>query len=270
MSYKDRLAKMTKKMAEQQADYTPGGFQPIPDGTYNFRIKMFIDEWKAKDDKPARLYVGVQFIVDGGEHDGRMVNSNCGLEEKVGSHILRGIIEDLGYEWPADDLGQLEEIVNDITNRAPLVTGTAKTKPQKNNPEYTNTNIRIQDVLELPDGAVASEDNDPTDSLGPDDTFEGKEEDPDAAARSALLDYAASQGIDGFTEDHSLSDMVDALKSAELEKVAEDSISDEEKELLKSLDLFDVLVAAKPKAKAVVKTTPKISAKPVLKGKGKK
>jgi hypothetical protein len=148
MSYADRLKKMTKKMKEQQADYTPGGRKVITDGEYNFRVKAVIDEWPAKDAdgeneaKPARLYIGFQFTVDDdGDNLGRSAYVNCGLEEKVGSQIGRGIIEDLGYEWPEEDMSQLETICENITERAPLVRGTARTK--KNKQGYDNTKITI-------------------------------------------------------------------------------------------------------------------------------
>lgn len=278
--YADRLKKMNKKMAEQMSDYVPGktGFEPVPDGEYQFRVKAVIDEWPAKaateteDAKPARLYVGFQFIVDSGEQEGRTVFNNCGLENKVSAQIARGIIEDLGYEWPGDDLSQLEEIVENITERSPLVTATVKSKPQKNNPEYMNTQVRIQEVLELPEGSDAGEETaeeEPEDEPAEEATEESN--DLADADKTALLDFAASQGIEGFTDEHELSDMVEALKEAGLDPIPADNLSDEEKELLERLELADTLIA-KEKPKAKPKITPpvkKAAAKPILKGKAK-
>jgi hypothetical protein len=281
--YADRLKKMTKKMVEQQKDYVPGGagFTPIPDGEYNFRVRAVIDEWAAKpatdeaDAKPARLYVSFNFVVEEGDHTGREVKNNCGLEERVSSHICRGIIEDLGYEWPEDNLAKLEEILDDITARAPLVTATVKTRPQKNNPEFTNTAIKLVEVLEFPNGDEKDEsleepaEEEVEEETTEEETTEETSEEETNGDKQALLDFAASQGIDGFTDDNELEEMVDALKEAGLDPISGDNLTDEEKELLERLDLADVLiekVAPKKKAVAIVK---KVAAKPVLK-KGKK
>jgi len=264
--YTDRLKKMSKKMAEQQKDYVPGGVQSVPDAEYNFRVRAVIDEWAAKDDKPARLYVGFVFVIDEGEYEGRSIKNSCGLEDRVSSQICRGILEDFGYEWPADDLTKLEEIVADITERAPLVVGTTKTRPQKNNPEYFNTSIKITEVLE-PAGQIP-DDQAQDEGGGEAEQGEAPADEPGNDDKTELLDFAASQGIDGFSDDNELDDMVEALKEAGLDPIEPDTLTDEEKALLERLGLSDVLIA-KPKAKAKV-VVPTKSAKPVIKGKGKK
>ena len=260
MSFAERLKKMQGKMAEQQADYTPGGFSAIPDDTYNFRVKATIDETKKE---PHRLMVSWCFVVAEGEKEGRQVWINTIIEDnKVGAQICRGYVEDIGYEWPAEDLAQLEAIVENITERTPLVTGTAKSKEKDG---YTNTNIRITEVLEMPDGAATVSD-DQTQAEA--DVPPEPEVDDD---KTALLNFAASVGIDGFTDENELTDMVEALKEFD-GRYSADTLSEDEKALLAKLDL-EILIE-KPKAKAVLKKTAPVATKkpaPVLKKKaGKK
>ena len=257
MSYKDRLKKMSKKMEGYQEGYTPGGFVPLPDGEYNFRVKAIIDEWKPNAEKglPARLYIGFQFIVDEGEQQGKTVYNNCGIEDKTGAQICRGIIEDLGYDWPGDDLSVIEDVITDITERSPLVTGITKSKV--NDAGYTNTKVRLTEVHELA-GAVESVESE-------------VEEESEAFVNSDkqdLLDFAASQGIDGFTDEHELSDMVEALKEAGLDPIPTGSLTNEEKSLLDRLGLLEALVE---KVAKVMIPAKKAITKPVLKTKkGKK
>jgi hypothetical protein len=127
--------------------------------------------------------------------------------------------------------------------------------------------------LELPDGTVQTTDDDSvtqTDS-GVNDVDDQAQLAPENDDKTALLNYAASQGIDGFTDDHELSDMIEALKGAELEKVDPATLRQEEIDLLERLELAEVLLE-KPKAKKAVVVAKKSTApaKPVIKGKGKK
>jgi hypothetical protein len=254
MSFKSKLKQMQAKMAEMQEGYVPGGnFQPIPDGDYSFRVKATIGE---TDKAPARLQIAFCFVVAEGELEGRQVWNNCIIEDnKTGAQIARGVIEDLGYDWPAEELEVLEDIVDDITERSPLVEASAKSK--ENAQGYMNTRLRITNVLELPEGsedgpgdADASEINDAeATEQGQDSTEEAIAE----AQKQELLDLAASLGIDGFSTENELADMVEALQGCDL-SFPRENFNDEEFALLEALAITNLVEKPAPK-KAIVKPT---------------
>src|SRR5271169_3219010 len=109
MSYKERLAAMQDKAKEQLSDYKPGGsFAALPDDDYTMKVTATLDETKKL---PARLTIVWQFTVAEGTLEGRQVWDRTIIEDnKIGLQIARGRVESLGYEWPEDELTNLEAI----------------------------------------------------------------------------------------------------------------------------------------------------------------
>jgi hypothetical protein len=252
MSFKSKLKQMQAKMAEMQEGYVPGGnFQPIPDGDYSFRVKATIGE-TAK--APVRLQISFCFVVAEGECEGRQVWNNCIIEDnKTGAQIARGVIEDLGYEWPAEELEVLEDIVDDITERSPLVEASAKSK--ENAQGYMNTRLHITNILELPGGAEGTVE-DSANAENADAANSGEATGPDAGEevdvqKQALLDLAASLGIDGFSDENELADMVEALQGCDL-SFPRENFNDEESALLEALEITNLV---EPPKKVAVKPT---------------
>jgi hypothetical protein len=271
MSFKARLKGMQQKMEELQEGYVPGGnSQQIPDDDYSLRVKATINETSKA---PARIQISFCFVVAEGEYEGVQVWNNCIIEDnKTGAQIARGVIEDLGYTWPADELELLEDIVNDITERSPLIEATVRTK--ENAQGYMNSKIKINNVLELPEGSEGGEvqtNEGPAgeETPGPD---AGEKKD---LQKQALLDLAASLGIDGFTAENELADMIEALKACDL-KYPKENFTEEELGLVTALDIANLVeepkkVAVKPVVlkKATPPSAPATASKTVTKPAGK-
>ena len=260
MSYKDRLAKMQAQAKTNMEGYTPGGFSALPDGDYTMRVKATLEETKKA---PPRLTIVWCFVVDEGECAGRQTWDRTIIEDnRVGLQIARGRVEELGYEWPEDDLSTLEDIVDDITDRAPHVTCRLRTKE---NGEYTNTNVRIREVHDLPNDVPESEEKPETDAA--DETPEPVEDEAQADTEAAaLLDFCASQGIEGVTTDMSKEDIVAGLLEAKM-TFEHGTLTQQEVVLLARCGLDSLIIADKPKAapklaaKAAPKAAPKLAAK---------
>ena len=155
--YTERLKKMQGNMDEQMADYTPGGFSLIPEGEYTCRVQATLDETK-KD--PKRLMVVWSFTVAEGNAMGKKVFDRTIIQDnKVGAQICRGRVEDLGYDWP-EKVVDLEKVLEVITGNPPLVEirVTHSASKGKDGKDYTNTNVRILDVLDgQPDDQAQAE-----------------------------------------------------------------------------------------------------------------
>ena len=226
MSYALKLKTMQAKMSEQMADYAHGQrFSVLPEGNYQFRVKVALDETRKL---PKRLMAVWCFVVDSGDQVGQQIWENTILEDnKVGAQICRDHVEDLGYEWPTDDLSKLEKVFEDISTSNPLID--ANIAHRESEGKYTNYIITINEVLELPGGAET-------------DTIEEteppvQEEEENLNHKQTMLDFCASHGISGVTDDASLEEIIDALKTTEGIKFKEGELTDEEKEFL---DLFDL------------------------------
>jgi hypothetical protein len=242
MSYKEKLKKMQATVAVNMEDYVPGGsgFEAIPDDDYQMRVSIAMDE--TKEEK--KLLAVWKFTVMDGDYEGRSVYSRNTIEDRVGGHICRDRIEKLGFEWPADDLTKLEQLFEEINDASPIVQAKTVSKPQKNNPQYTNTNIYINEVLGAGDdsngnaeGQAAGED------AAPDETL------------AAVLDFCSSHGIDGVDETNTVPEIVGAILEAEI-KFPVANLSETEITLLGEIGLeksIEKPVAKKPALKVAAK-----------------
>jgi hypothetical protein len=264
MGFRERLVAMQGKAKEQMADYHPGGsYAALPDDQYQFRVKATIEETQKL---PKRMQVTWCFVVNEGECEGRQVWDQTIIEDnKVGLGICRDRIEALGYEWPEEDFGMLEDVINDITDRAPRINATTKTK--ENDGGYLNTRLNKWEVLDPFAGSENEQDSgNEQDSAAEQDSESeqepekveppktkgeafGKKKEPEpepaiSPELAGLLDFCASQGIDGVTAEMSIGDIIEGLKAGEC-KFKEEEISAEELELLVSCD-GEELIERKP------------------------
>lgn len=271
MDYRSRLKEMQSTVKKQMANYTPGGFAAIPDNTYECIVKAVMDHTK-KD--PVRMMISWCFIVNDGDYIGRQVWDRTIVEDnEVGLNICRSRIEALGFEWPEDDLPTLVDMVEMITEQQPVVTARITTKEKDG---YTNTNIRIKDVvkgIEIDESAVTSNaeeqvEQEQAQEQEAEDT--PADEDPGTQQKQELLDFCAAQGIEGITEDLEVSDIINALRDNKF-TFAQDTLSESEIELLNTLDASDLIEVPAPKVtKALTKPALKAAAKPTAKSSVKK
>jgi hypothetical protein len=252
MSFQDRLAGMQDKAKEQLADYKPGGFTAIPDSEYIAKVAVVLDETKP----PKKLLMAKwTFILAEGELEGRQAFDNTVLEDNpIGLRICRERVEALGYEWPEDELAKLEEIFEDINNRAPSVT--IRLRGKENDQGYYNYSIRIREVHDMP---AASEE---ASQQAAEDTSEGGPEAVEAEVNTqqeALVNFCTSQGIDGVTTEHSVEEITEAITAAGF-TFKETELSDDEITLLKEVGLENT-IEAKPAPAVVKKAAPALSKK---------
>jgi hypothetical protein len=217
MSFKERLASMGQQVDEANSDYSPGGnFAPIPDDDYLAKVKCTLDETKKA---PARLQVTWIFVIAEGELEGRQVYDRTIIEDnKVGMQICRQRVEELGYQWPEpDQFENLEAIVENITERAPSITIRTKTsQSETNGKKYDNTRVYIREVHEVPE---QTEEESQGEETAESDKTEDQEtpvgNDPETL-HAALLDFCASQGLDGVSEDMGTKEIIDGMVEGQL------------------------------------------------------
>ena len=270
MDYKKRLSGMQGEAAEAMSDYKPAGsFAPVPDDDYVCNVKTTLEETRKA---PPRLTVVWCFVVADGEFQGRQIWDRTIIEDnKVGLQICRRRVEQLGYEWPEENLGSLQDIVNDITDRCPSITARTRTNDDG---EYTNTSVYIREVHDMPSAEEAAQPASEADAAPAEDAPPAEEAAaPEATAddqHKALLDFCASQGLDGITADMSDEDIITGIRDAKITFQGA-TLTQEEADMLTAVGGEDLVVwkkavapAAKaPAAKAPAAKAPAPAAKPV-------
>jgi hypothetical protein len=260
MSFKARLAKMQAQAEEAAQDYKPGGnFTPIPDDDYLFKVKATLDETQ-KD--PKRIQVTWCFVVAEGEYEGRQVWDRTIIEDnKVGMNICHSRIDDLGYQWP-EKIVDLEPIIEDIMSRCPSVT--ARVRSKENKEGYMNTRIFIREVHDLPTGEVAAPAEETPEESTAAEQEAVAESQPD---NQALLDFCASQGLEGMTTEMTNDEIIAGLVEGGVE-FSLPTLTQEEIDLLEANGGTDLIrrkapVSVKKPAAIVKKATPAPEKKPV-------
>jgi hypothetical protein len=247
-------------MNEQQADYVPGARGVPPEGEFNCRVQVALDEiGEAK-----YLCANWVFTVAEGETEGRKIYDRNIIDEdpkfKVSAQILRGRIEDLGYEWP-EKIEDLEAVLEEISAAPPLVVVRNKNKTSKGRDgnEYTNAQPRIIDVLESsgPNFGAAAEAE-----AAPEATAAA--EDPEL---TGLLALCGSYGLQ-YIDDSMSKDEIVAKLHSEGATFKPADLQPEEKELLEAIDATLIeKKAPPPPPRRTVSTPAKKPAAPAKKGK---
>jgi hypothetical protein len=241
MSFKEKLAKMRDQAAAAEENYRPGFGQPIPDDDYIFQVKATLDYTK-KD--PKRLQVIWVFVVTEGDFMGRQVWDWTIIEDnEVGLNICHSRVDDLGYQWPekeviaSEGLVFLEPIIEDITNRCPRVTARVRTKTQKgkDDVERERTSLYIRECHDMPEGQPAATRDAEAEQA---EASSAAEEAPD---NQALLDFCASQGLEGMTTDMTNEQIIQGLKEGGVTFTLA-TLTQEEVDLLESNGGEDLLI----------------------------
>lgn len=170
MSVQDKLKKLKKawKSAEARA-----GFTPVPDGTYQVRIKdATLEESKASK----RLQVCWELEIISDEHEGRKLFKRDGVDDESQLEWFKGNLETLELEAPAEIAG-----ITDVLGEA---VGLAVEITVKTANEFQN--IYFNDLIEGVDEEEGDEEEDDDDEEeeeeGEDEAFydsEGDEVDDD-------------------------------------------------------------------------------------------
>lgn len=135
----DRLRGLQEQAADAMANYTPGGVR-VPDSIYLGKETAELRESASS----GKLMVARSFVIAEGECAGLSVWDNLVIENNdTGIQICRRWVEMHGYEWPENNLGQIEEIVNEINEKSAMVRFKVKTTKDKNDDtrEYTNVSV---------------------------------------------------------------------------------------------------------------------------------
>jgi len=276
IDFKARLRGMQDAVASQMESYVPGqggGKWTPPDEDYTFRVTATMDE--SKDSK--KLKVLWKFTVAEGEYQGKSILDGTMIEDnEVGLNICRGRIDDLFPEngWPPlDNLPLLVDMLEHLTNAAPLVEAKTVTTPQKDNPKYNNTRVYINQVLEPITDFVPSDDQG-YDDQGSDDQGSDTSSDDQGSGEvdylNDVLAFCASQGIPGVTADYTVEEIVEALTQGGF-KFKSKQLTEEEVELLNNIGAAGLIEVEKKKPLAIPpkKTAPTPPPKkPLALGKG--
>ena len=138
-------SEFAKEMAEMNGAWTDApDNSDLPEGVYS----MIIQSAEVKRTKTSgKLRATFQFVVAEGEHEGASQYDGFMLDgdSPVGMSMLKQLISKLGYEVP-EDFSDVNDVLNDITNANPLVSGEVKRKGDF-------TNVRVLELLEAADGS---------------------------------------------------------------------------------------------------------------------
>ena len=226
MSYSDRLKKMAKNAQSQMETYNPNSFGAIPDDTYQMRVTAALGETKKK---PERLMITFKFIIAEGDFEGRQNFQNCVIEGEspVGLHIARRTIEELGYTWPENenDYPELENTLNEITDKAPLCTVQVTTG--KNGNQYFN-------IKETEESISDSEENE---EIAEPEVIE---ETPTDENQMKLIDFCAAQGIEGIENTMTCEEIISAFKENSF-TFKSNELTDDEIAMFESLNAKELI-----------------------------
>jgi hypothetical protein len=265
MSFKARLAKMQAQAEEASQDYKPGGnFTPIPDDDYLFKVKATFDE---TNKEPKRLQVTWCFVVADGEYEGRQVWDRTIIEDnKVGMNICHSRIDDLGYQWP-EQIVDLEAIIEDITTRCPSIT--ARVRSKENEQGYMNTRIYIREAHDLPNGETPTTIEETAETPEESTAAEQEALAESAPDNQALLDFCASQGLEGMTTDMTNEAIIAGLREGGC-TFALPTLGQEEIDLLEANGGEDLIIRKDPALVKKAAPAPIKKAAPVSVTKGTK
>lgn len=255
----DRLKAMQDGAKAAMENYNPSAFVQVPDGIYIAKVTCELNETKS-----GKLRINRRFTILEGEQTNLSIFDGLVIEDNdTGLHIARRWIELHGYEWPEEDMSQLEIIINELNVAAPVVKIRSKSTESSDGTK-TFTNVMVSQVLDGYDAEATQQDSneaaiaddannsDPNAQIDP-SAVEDDEE------RSALLVLAASHGIDDVNDSMSKDDIAAALSAWQFN---DDEITADENALLESIGLAGNIVRKpKPVKKVVTQNMPKAPAK---------
>lgn len=234
--YTEYLKKADANVKAAMSSYDPeamgGSFSPVPTGEYKMGIVVALD--LSKEHK--KLMLIWQFTILEGDFAERKITDRNIVDgsNEIALHIARHRFEDCGIEWP-EDFKKIEKSIDLFNEKNIIAECKLTSKPQANNPEYTDYRIYIKSVV---DGeAVENETGEVTEAEA-----EGLSED-----LQTMQDFCSSHDIEiEITNENTIEEVVETLVEAGA-KFTMDELTDDEKAFLESVApaLID-----KPKAKA--------------------
>ena len=142
------MGKFSKRLKEMNERYETAkeSTQGVPEGKYTLQIQSC----EIKESGSEKLYVLIEYLVMDGDYEGEVIRSTQFFENDVGLRILCQWIEQLGFELP-DDIADLEDIIEQIADAAPMINATVKP-----NDDYA-PNVYIDELLEEEDAETGDD-----------------------------------------------------------------------------------------------------------------
>jgi len=284
--FKNRL----KGMSETYDD-APESFMgnEVPDGIYEMQLQSAkFDEWQsAQDPEESSLVMDHEWLILDGEHDGEISRKRMWLNNEMGWSQFKMWVKTLGHEIPSD-IEDSEEVLAEIAEAAPIISGELKTNTAKSGKDYQNLKIRqlIQEESELPEDEEEEEEDeleedeleedeeaedeeveDDEDEADEDEEEDENEDEEDEEEDDELIDLMAfaqaweDEIEENIDDESSKQDIVQILKEYDFPR---DQLTKEEVELLESTGILK-----KEKAKSKKKSKEKTKTKSKGKGKAK-
>jgi hypothetical protein len=225
-AYTARLKKMTPQVKAQMEDYTPGGaFAVHPEGTFNFRVQASLEETKKE---PIRMMVSWIFTNAGDEYEGRKAYERTIIEDnKVGLHICRNHIEDLGLSWPEENFAKIEDVLDVINSAPPLVSIDVGIKKKDG---YENNTFKFLELL-ADDGSALPTEETASEEFTESESESEPETDPN---QTKLITLCKSFEVKDIDDSMSISEISAKLKMKKIQ-FPEEQLQPEEIELLKEV-----------------------------------
>ncbi len=133
----------------------------VSDGVMQMQLQSFkFGEYiNTQDPEKSSLVVDHEWLILSGESESETLRQRIWLNNENGWTQLKATIKTLGHEAPAD-IDDLEELLADISQEAPIVKGQVKTNvSEKNGKSYQNLNIK-----QLLESAGSMPEDDPDDA----------------------------------------------------------------------------------------------------------
>ena len=136
------MSEFKKRLGKMQGNWDAGKekaaeFGDIPDGLYKMQLQ---DAEIVESQSSEKLQIHVEHLVLEGEQAGQVYHDYLQLETEWGPVFIAQFIEKLGREVP-DNIDEMEEVISEIAEGAPIYMGKLKTKD-----DYQN--LRITKLLE--------------------------------------------------------------------------------------------------------------------------
>jgi hypothetical protein len=266
--FKNRLTQMQAAANDAMTEYVPGGLK-VPDDIYNARVQAELTESAA-----GNLMITRTFTIMEGDYQGLKIWDHIVLEkldddgdQRIPSYMgiiqSRRWLESMGIEFPEDDLGQLDEIITQVSDCAPACRIRSKTSHSKNtDDEYTH--VTVLEVLywdEEGEAAYNAGVEQPASEGEQEGEPEGEQEgtqegEPEGEITfENLLTFAASQGIEELDDSMDGETIIATLLTYQYKA---NEITDEEREMLLAIGLpEEQIIEPVPKQVTIPKPAPK-------------
>jgi len=253
------MGKFDEKLGQYNDMWKKGKDQggDVPEGQYMLQLSGAT----LKETQSGNLGIVAKYLVVEGEFEGVEVSEFKNLTSGRGPYFISQWIELLGFTAP-DDIEDLEDLLVEMTEAAPIASCTVKVKGEFTNiyvneldEAFESSEPSEDDAEEEEDGGASDDEADEADEADAedDDTDEVDEDDVEAkedddSRTEALKDFMIANGYEAEDlEDADEEEMVDSLKE---EKWNASELTEEEVALLEGVGVKVTKPRAKKKATA--------------------